>query len=73
VGGRLDANRAGVMLLEQDVSSAQAGMERIVARLRDDAGTGWQTALYCYPADGAAISNLLTQGRAELEPSQRSA
>lgn len=67
VGGRLSADKAGVILLEQDVPSATAGMERIVARLRAASGTEWRPNLYCYPPDGAAISNLLTQGRAELE------
>jgi PleD family two-component response regulator len=67
VGGRLSPHRAGVMLLEQDVASAKAGTERIVMRLKSASGTDWRSNLYCYPSDGAAISNLLTQGRAELK------
>ena len=73
VAGRLGERRAGVMLLEQDVVSAHAGMERITGRLLAGGGTEWRSNLYCYPSDGAAISNLLTQGRAELEGSRQPA
>jgi hypothetical protein len=67
VGGRLNHSKAAVILLEQDAISAQAAAERITQRLGAEASTRWSTDLYCYPGDAAAISNLLTQGRAELE------
>jgi hypothetical protein len=67
VGGRLNHSKAGVILLEQDSLSAETAADRIMKRLGAEANVRWDSQLYCYPQDAAAISNLLTQGRAELE------
>jgi GGDEF domain-containing protein len=67
VGGRLNHSKAGVILLEQDAESAETAAERISKRLGAEASARWTSQLYCYPQDAAAISNLLTQGRAEIE------
>lgn len=67
VAGRLNHSKAGVILLEQDAESAVSAAARICERLGKATQTRWATKLYCHPDDAAAISNLLTQGRAELE------
>lgn len=67
VAGRLNHTRAGVILLEQDHQSAVTAVERIRKRLAAATRTPWTSELYCHPDDAAAISNLLTQGRAEVE------
>jgi GGDEF domain-containing protein len=69
IGGRLSPSRAGVILLEQEAESAATGAERIGERMRGASAVRWSSRLYCYPNDAAAISNLLTQGRAEAAPS----
>jgi len=67
IAGRLSHSKAAVILLEQDQQSAVAAVERICKRLAAATRTRWTTRLYCHPEDAAAISNLLTQGRAEVE------
>jgi GGDEF domain-containing protein len=68
LAGRLGAGRVGVILLEQDVEGAQTAVQRILERLGERASSvSWRTSLYCYPRDAFAISNLLTQGRADIE------
>jgi GGDEF domain-containing protein len=73
IAGRLGASRVGVILLEQEAESAATGAARIQERLRAASDVRWQSELYCNPDDAAAISNLLTQGRAELERTELSA
>ncbi|HEY7647226.1 MAG TPA: hypothetical protein VH858_19440 [Hyphomicrobiales bacterium] len=73
IGGRLNHSRAGVILLEQEAESAATGAERIRGRLAAATNARWSLSLYCYPEDAAAISNLLTQGRAEVERSELTA
>jgi GGDEF domain-containing protein len=65
IAGRLGSARAGVILMEQNAETAAAGVDRIIERLSARSALVWRSSLYCYPTDGAAISNLLTQGRAE--------
>jgi PleD family two-component response regulator len=69
LAGRLGAGRVGVILFEQDEAGAETAAQRILERLaaRSSATVSWQHSLYCYPRDAFAISNLLTQGRAEGE------
>ena len=68
LAGRLSEGRVGVILLEQDVEGAQTAVERILERLgQRTSNMSWRTNLYCYPRDAFAISNLLTQGRADIE------
>lgn len=65
IAGRLGSARVGVILMEQEAEAAAVGVERIIERLSERSPVVWRSNLYCYPTDGAAISNLLTQGRAE--------
>jgi GGDEF domain-containing protein len=65
IAGRLGSTRAGVILMHQNGETAAAGVDRIIERLSARSALVWRSSLYCYPTDGAAISNLLTQGRAE--------
>src|SRR5262249_55489891 len=67
LAGRLADGRVGVILLEQDDASAEAAQTRILERLGESGAVSWHPALFCYPRDGAAVSNLLTEGRAELQ------
>jgi hypothetical protein len=69
LAGRLGDGRVGVILFEQDAEGAETAKQRIIERLaeRSTAALSWRTELYCYPGDAFAISNLLTQGRAEGE------
>lgn len=67
IAGRLGSFRVGVILLEQEAAAAAVGVERILERLSKRCPVVWRSNLYCYPSEGAAISNLLTQGRAEGE------
>ena len=68
LAGRLGVGGVGVILLEQDEPGAAAAAARIIERLAERPGAvSWRTDLYCYPRDAFAISNLLTQGRAEGE------
>lgn len=64
IAGRVSLRRVGVILLEQDGPSATLGAARIVELISARSPLSWRSTLYCHPADGAAISNLLTQGRA---------
>jgi hypothetical protein len=74
LAGRLDGGRVGVILLEQDAEGSATAVERIIERLAvRPCGVSWRTSLYCYPRDAFAISNLLTQGRAEVERQRESA
>jgi len=65
IAGRLGSARVGVILMEQEAQAAAAGAERIVELLSERSPIAWRSDLYCYPTDGAAISNLLTLGRVE--------
>jgi PleD family two-component response regulator len=67
LAGHLGSGRVGVMLLEQDEAGAESAAERIRSHVACRHAPTWQTHLYCYPRDAFAISNLLTQGRAEGE------
>lgn len=62
LGGLLGPGRVGVLLPYQDVASARTARARLVGRLLEgpSRGVAWRDTLLCYPADGAAISNLLT-------------
>jgi GGDEF domain-containing protein len=73
VGGSLGGGRIGVMLLEQDVTGAESAAMRIAGAVARAAGVSWEHALYCYPRDAFAISNLLTQGRADGAREQETA
>lgn len=69
LAGRLGDGRVGVILFEQDAEGAETAKTRILERLAEHASgaISWRPSLYCYPNDAFAISNLLTQGRAEGE------
>ena len=74
LAGRLEGGRVGVILLEQDEAGAETAAGRILERLSErSSGVSWRTSLYCYPRDAFAISNLLTQDRAEVERRQETA
>ncbi len=69
LAGRLGSGSVGVMLFEQDEAGSESAVARILERMaaHSSAAVSWATKLYCYPRDAAAISNFLTQGRAEGE------
>jgi hypothetical protein len=72
LAGRLGGGGAGVMLLEQDADGAAAGTERILTLLAArPSPITWRANLYCYPRDGASISNLLTRERGDGVSEQR--
>ena len=74
LAGRLDGGVVGVILFEQDVAGAETAVQRILERLADRSSVvSWRTNLYCYPRDAFAVSNLLTQGRANIEQRQETA
>lgn len=71
LAGRLDEGGVGVILFEQDAAGAEAAAQRILEGLAHRSpAVIWCSNLYCYPRDGFAISNLLTQGRANIERQQ---
>jgi hypothetical protein len=67
LGGVLGPGRVGVLLVQQDATSAEFARDRILERLdkTSSGGLRWSPRLYVYPDDGAEISNLLTAGWAE--------
>ena len=74
LAGRLRGGGVGVLLFEQDAAGAEAAAARILDQLGSrSSGVSWRTNLFCYPRDAFAISNLLTQGRAELKQRQETA
>jgi hypothetical protein len=72
LAGRLGSGRAGVLLMEQDEGSAERASALILERLAkaSPATVSWRSTLFCYPRDGAAISNLLTRDRSEAQRRQ---
>jgi PleD family two-component response regulator len=63
LGGRLGAQQAAVLLLEQDRESALSAATRITAALGSQS-VEVASRLLCYPEDAAEISRLLAAGRA---------
>ncbi len=64
IGGALDNGRVGVLLVKQDVESAEEAASRITSALQaaSPAPVRWLARLLCYPADAAEIANQLTAG-----------
>jgi hypothetical protein len=64
LGGLIGANRAGIILTQQEPEAAEGGLRRIrILSLLEPAapeGVSWAPELLCYPRDAAAVTHLLT-------------
>lgn len=75
LGGILGPGRVGVILVEQDVASAEVARDRVMERMTGSLpkDVRFEAQLLCYPRDAVAISALLTAGWPHTERRQEQA